>query len=102
MNTDFPVRPSRFDDPDRPLREVFTSYTNNSGWSSPVVVYLLGWVGTTLASGADASAHIAEETKSPARNVPMAIFWSTFVSYCLGWIVSDSCRVYSWRRGSRF
>lgn len=46
-----------------------------------------GWVLTSVATGAEACAHLSEETKRPTRNVPMAIFWSTAVSYIFGWIV---------------
>lgn len=33
---------------------------------------------------------MAEDTKTPARTVPMAMFWSVATSYGLGWIVSPS------------
>lgn len=50
--------------------------------------FLAGWVLTCVASGMEACAHMAEDTKAPARTVPMAMFWSVFVSYAFGWVVS--------------
>lgn len=46
-----------------------------------------GWVLTCVASGMESAAHIAEDTKSPARTVPLAMFWSVAATYIMGWIV---------------
>ncbi|RXK41391.1 hypothetical protein M231_01296 [Tremella mesenterica] len=61
-------------------------YFNDTGFSSKAYVYLLGWTYTTIASGADASAHMAEETKNPARNVPNAMSAAMALTYVLGYI----------------
>lgn len=47
---------------------------------------LIGWCLSCFAGGNEACAHLAEDTKRPARNVPLAMFWSTAVSYIFGWI----------------
>nr|XP_018264501.1 amino acid/metabolite permease [Kwoniella dejecticola CBS 10117]OBR86659.1 amino acid/metabolite permease [Kwoniella dejecticola CBS 10117] len=64
----------------------FTTFYNTTGWSSKPYVYLLGWQFTTIASGADASAHMAEETQNPSRNVPNAMTASVILTYVLGYI----------------
>ncbi|WVR03997.1 hypothetical protein IAU60_000996 [Kwoniella sp. DSM 27419] len=64
----------------------FTNFYNTTGWSSKPYVYLLGWQFTTIASGADASAHMAEETQNPSRNVPNAMTAAVIGTYLLGYI----------------
>ncbi|GAA5824675.1 hypothetical protein JCM11251_005297 [Rhodosporidiobolus azoricus] len=70
----------------RPASFVFTSYMNETGFESRSYVYMLGWVLSCVATGMEASAHMAEDTKRPARTVAMAMFWSTAISYLLGWV----------------
>ncbi|GJN93235.1 hypothetical protein Rhopal_006282-T1 [Rhodotorula paludigena] len=65
---------------------VFTSYRNTSGFTSKSYVYMLGWVLTCVATGMEASAHMAEDTKRPARTVPLAMFWSVAATYGMGWV----------------
>ncbi|WWD08839.1 hypothetical protein V865_006953 [Kwoniella europaea PYCC6329] len=66
--------------------DTFTTFYNTTGWTSKPYVYLLGWQFTTIASGADASAHMAEETQNPSRNVPNAMTGSVILTYLLGYI----------------
>jgi amino acid transporter len=66
---------------------IFTSYRNETGWTSKGYVYLLGWVLTSIATGQDVAAHLAEEAKYPTKSVPMGVFWGTAFSYLIGWIV---------------
>ena len=61
-------------------------YYNETGWSSRVYVFLLGWEFCTIASGMDASAHMAEETQNPSRNVPNAMVAAMALTYVLGYI----------------
>ncbi|KAH8923846.1 hypothetical protein BT69DRAFT_129596 [Atractiella rhizophila] len=70
----------------RSAYDIFTSYENDTGFSTKGYVYLLGWVLTTLATGMDACAHMAEETRAPARTVPSSMFWTSVGSYIMGWI----------------
>lgn len=51
---------------------------------------MLGWVLTCFASGMEASAHIAEDTRTPSRTVPLAMFWGVAATYSMGWVVSDA------------
>lgn len=48
---------------------------------------MLGWMLTSIATGQDVAAHLAEEAKYPTRTVPKAIFWSTACAYLVGWAV---------------
>nr|XP_019012267.1 uncharacterized protein I206_03113 [Kwoniella pini CBS 10737]OCF51048.1 hypothetical protein I206_03113 [Kwoniella pini CBS 10737] len=66
--------------------DTLSKFYNTTGWSSKPYVYLLGWQFTTIASGADASAHMAEETQNPSRNVPNAMTASVILTYLLGYI----------------
>ncbi|WVO13217.1 hypothetical protein L204_100830 [Cryptococcus depauperatus] len=61
-------------------------FYNTTGWNSKSYVYMLGWVYTCIASGADASAHMAEETQNPSRNVPNAMTASVVATYILAYI----------------
>lgn len=65
---------------------ISTDFYNASGWSSKFYVYVLGWQYCTIASGADASAHMSEETQNPARNVPKAMTCAIIVTYTLAYI----------------
>ncbi|CEQ39368.1 SPOSA6832_00890 [Sporobolomyces salmonicolor] len=65
---------------------VFTSYSNSTGFESKSYVYMLGWVLTCVATGMEASAHMAEDTKKPSRTVPLAMFWSVAATYLMGWV----------------
>lgn len=67
-------------------KAISTSFFNSSGWSSRGYVYMLGWQYSTIASGADASAHMSEETQNPARNVPKAMTWAIIGTYTLAYI----------------
>lgn len=66
---------------------MFTSYANMTGFTSKGYVYLLGWMLTSIATGQDVAAHLAEEAKYPTRTVPRGVFWSTAISYLSGWAV---------------
>ncbi|ODN80910.1 hypothetical protein L202_03035 [Cryptococcus amylolentus CBS 6039] len=66
--------------------DMFKEFYNTTGWSSRAYVYFLGWQFTSIASGADASAHMAEETQNPSRNVPNAMSTSIIATYVLGYI----------------
>lgn len=49
-------------------------------------VYLIGWQYCTIATGADASAHMSEETQNPSRNVPNAMTAAIAATYVLTYI----------------
>ncbi|GAA5985994.1 hypothetical protein JCM11641_004894 [Rhodosporidiobolus odoratus] len=65
---------------------VFTTFRNKTGFESRSYVYMVGWCLTCVATGMEASAHLAEDTKTPSRTVPLAMFWSTAASYVIGWV----------------
>jgi len=60
---------------------VFTSFQNLSGWSSDGVAWCLGLLTTSYGFvGYDAAAHMSEEMKNAARDMPRAMFGSVVVS----------------------
>lgn len=65
---------------------------NSKGYFMDAFVFLMGTSLVSLAFGAEASAHLAEETRTPASTVPKALFASTLVSYVLG-LVLNVCLV---------
>jgi amino acid permease (GABA permease) len=67
---------------------VFTHFVNNTGWGSRFYVVLLGLLLAQYTfTGYDASAHMTEETKSPAVAGPRGIVMSILVSLVAGWIL---------------
>ncbi|GAA5878717.1 hypothetical protein JCM3774_000484 [Rhodotorula dairenensis] len=70
----------------RSAKYVFTSYHNTTGFTNKSYVYMIGWVLTCVATGMEASAHMAEDTKKPSRTVPLAMFWSVVATYLMGWV----------------
>lgn len=40
---------------------------------------------TSIATGQDVAAHLAEEARYPTKTVPRAVFWSTAFAYMIGW-----------------
>ncbi|MFJ8964657.1 amino acid permease [Lentzea sp. NPDC102401] len=67
---------------------VFTTFVNNTGWSS---AFYVGMLGLLLAqytfTGYDASAHMTEETHDAARSGPRGIVMSIVVSLIAGWVL---------------
>ncbi|PWY76979.1 GABA transporter [Aspergillus heteromorphus CBS 117.55] len=65
--------------------EVFTTFTNDGGFSSMGVSFLVGMMGSMFAfTGADAAVHMSEEIHNAARVVPQSIIASAFVNGALG------------------
>lgn len=67
---------------------VFTHFHNDSGFSSPFYVALVGSLlaGYTFC-GYDASAHVAEETTDAQRSAPKGIVRSIWVSWAAGFVL---------------
>jgi choline transport protein len=60
---------------------VFTSFQNESGWSNDGIAWCLGLLTTSYGFvGYDAAAHMSEEMKNAARDMPRAMFGSVVVS----------------------
>ncbi|WP_106186774.1 amino acid permease [Umezawaea tangerina] len=67
---------------------VFTTFVNNTGWTSPLYVGLLGLLLAQYTfTGYDASAHMTEETHDAARSGPRGIVMSIVVSLVAGWVL---------------
>jgi amino acid permease (GABA permease) len=65
-----------------------TGWHNETGWSFAPYVFLMGLLMAQYTyTGYDASAHIAEETKTAARLAPRGIVMSVVVSVIAGWIL---------------
>lgn len=67
---------------------VFTHFENNTGWSSPIYVFLMGLLMAQYTfTGYDASAHVAEETRNASTAAPKGIVNSVLVSLVAGWVL---------------
>ncbi|MEO3935836.1 amino acid permease [Dermatophilaceae bacterium Soc4.6] len=83
----------------------FTSTANETGFTNPVYVFLIGLLLAQYTfTGYDASAHIAEETKGAAVEAPKGIVRSVWVSIIAGWVlliaVTAAIQDYAAERGS--
>ncbi|RYP70717.1 hypothetical protein DL769_004888 [Monosporascus sp. CRB-8-3] len=64
---------------------VFTEFTNNSGWPSDGVSWLVGLLSVVYPFlGYDAVCHMSEEIPHPERNVPIAMVGSVVINGLLG------------------
>ena len=70
---------------------VFTTFTNNTGFSfggAPIYVFAIGLLLAQYTfTGYDASAHMTEETKNAAVAGPRGIVWSIIISLIAGWVL---------------
>ncbi len=65
----------------------FTDVNPISGWSPPGFSFLFGFLSVAWTmTDYDATAHIAEEAKDPARIVPKAIAMALTFTYIVGWL----------------
>jgi amino acid transporter len=65
----------------------FTNVEPNSGWEPTGFSFLFGFLSVSWTmTDYDASAHIAEEVKNPARVVPRAIALALGFTYVVGWL----------------
>ncbi len=70
------------------LAFTFTEYRNETGWSSPIYVFMIGLLMAQYTfTGYDASAHVAEETVNASTEAPKGIVRSVWVSLLAGWIL---------------
>ncbi|HET7397730.1 MAG TPA: amino acid permease [Intrasporangium sp.] len=66
----------------------FTEFRNETGWTSPVYVFLVGLLMAQYTfTGYDASAHVAEETINASTEAPKGLVRSVWVSLLAGWIL---------------
>ncbi|RYN36518.1 hypothetical protein AA0119_g4934 [Alternaria tenuissima] len=64
---------------------VFTTYVNESGWSSDGVAFSIGLLSSTyVLAGYDSATHLTEEIKDPERNVPRAMLASIIINGAIG------------------
>ncbi|WPH04602.1 GABA-specific permease [Acrodontium crateriforme] len=67
--------------------EVFTDFSNLGGWSSIGAAVVLGQTATASALiGLDSAAHMAEEVKNAAKNVPRMMMLSIGINGALGFV----------------
>ncbi|KAI4698019.1 uncharacterized protein J4E84_001153 [Alternaria hordeiaustralica] len=68
-----------------PAEFVFTTFINESGWSSDGVAFSIGLLSSTyVLAGYDSATHLTEEIKDPERNVPRAMLASIIINGALG------------------
>lgn len=67
---------------------VFGEFVDDTGWASPVYVFLIGLLlAQYTLTGYDASAHMTEETRDAAVAGPKGIVNSILVSLAAGWVL---------------
>ncbi|KAE8370714.1 putative amino acid permease [Aspergillus caelatus] len=66
-------------------KEVFTTWTNQGGWSSNGIVFFIGMQGSVFAfSGGDAAVHMAEEVQHASVVIPRALILTVLINGMLG------------------
>ncbi|KAI1320856.1 hypothetical protein EDD11_009813 [Mortierella claussenii] len=66
---------------------VFTSWQNNTGWSSGFYVFMLGLLQSQYTlSGYDSAAHMSEETKNAQEGGPWGIIRAIITAAVVGWV----------------
>ncbi|KAF9924681.1 hypothetical protein FBU30_005400 [Linnemannia zychae] len=66
---------------------VFTTWVNNTGWSSNFYVFMLGLLQSQYTlSGYDSAAHMAEETQNASTGGPMGIIMAIVSASGVGWV----------------
>ncbi|KAG0270374.1 hypothetical protein BGZ95_001716 [Linnemannia exigua] len=66
---------------------VFTTWVNNTGWSSNFYVFMLGLLQSQYTlSGYDSAAHMAEETQNASTGGPMGIIMAILTASVVGWV----------------
>jgi choline transport protein len=71
--------------PKNTAKFVFTETSNQSGWSSDGVSWLVGLLSTVYPFlGYDAACHLAEELPNASRNVPLAMLGSVTINGVMG------------------
>lgn len=60
---------------------VWTNFESNNGWP-PAVSFLTGLITPCyMYAGLDAALHLAEETRTPRRDVPLALLWTIGIGF---------------------
>ncbi|KAK2743425.1 hypothetical protein FQN57_004890 [Myotisia sp. PD_48] len=74
--------------PRNSVEKVFTEFSNGGGWPTLGVSLMIGQISAIYGSlSVDATAHMAEEVKDAARNVPRAIAWGYLGNGILGLVL---------------
>ncbi|KAH8552941.1 amino acid permease-domain-containing protein [Umbelopsis sp. PMI_123] len=70
----------------QPASFVFTYFNNNTGWTSPAYVVLVGLLQAQFTlTGYDSSAHMSEETHNAEISGPVGMSMAIIVSGIMGW-----------------
>ncbi|RAR13712.1 amino acid transporter [Stemphylium lycopersici] len=70
---------------------VFTTFINESGWSSDGVAFSIGLLSSTyVLAGYDSATHLTEEIWNPEQNVPRAMLYSIIINGLMGfgWVLA--------------
>lgn len=66
---------------------VFVEFTNNTGWSSGGIAFIVGMIGPAWGfSCLDCATHLAEEVHQPERMVPIAIFGTVGIGFATAFV----------------
>jgi len=61
---------------------VFATFTNNTGWSSNGIAFVVGLINTNQAFDClDCATHLAEEVADPSRMIPIAILGTITIGF---------------------
>ncbi|KAF7508236.1 hypothetical protein GJ744_009533 [Endocarpon pusillum] len=82
--------------PSENAKTVFTEFTNNGGWPTNGLSFMVGLnpIVVTLC-GFDSTIHMSEETKNAAITLPRTIMWSTALNSALGFAMVITI-VFTW------
>jgi amino acid transporter len=68
--------------------DAFFQFSNNGGYASDGVSFMVGILPLTLCLlGFDSQVHMAEETEDSARSIPRTIMYSTYINAFLGFLM---------------
>ncbi|OQO11771.1 hypothetical protein B0A48_03498 [Cryoendolithus antarcticus] len=68
--------------------DAFLKFSNNGGWSSDGLSFMVGLLPLTLCLlGFDSQVHMSEETTDAARSMPRSIMWSTYLNIGMGFLM---------------
>lgn len=76
--------------------DAFFQFSNNGGYASDGVSFMVGILPLTLCLlGFDSQVHMAEETEDSARSIPRTIMYSTYINAFLGFLMAITL-IFTW------
>lgn len=76
--------------------DAFLQFSNNGGYASDGVSFMVGILPLTLCLlGFDSQVHMAEETQDSSRSIPRTIMYSTYINAFLGFLMAITL-IFTW------